>query len=52
VPNYPITGYIVTAGFGRDRDHSVFATIAARPPVSSSNSEPCAVFRLAPNVWT
>ena len=30
MPYYPITGYIVAAGFGHDRDHSAFATIAAR----------------------
>ena len=52
MPYYPITGYIVAAGFGRDRDHSAFAAIDDRPPVSSSNSESCAEFRSAPSIWT
>ena len=30
MPYYPITDYIVAADFGRDRDHSAFATIAVR----------------------
>ena len=30
MPYYPITDYIVAADFGRDRDHSAFATLAVR----------------------
>ena len=30
MPYYPITDYIVAADFGRDRDHSAFATMAVR----------------------
>ena len=40
MPNYPITGYIVAAGFGRDRDHSAFAAIDDRPPYRPPTRSP------------
>ena len=66
MPRYPITDYIVAADFGRDRDHSAFATLAVRledngpydyakllqPTRIVLQLGPCAEFRLAPSIWT